>query len=392
MKFSIPTNWDDRLVERINKERVGEFYGKLYSDSVGGGRASFLCSPVDRKKAVRHIRIIRGAGIRFNYLLNAACLGNKEFTTSWHRQLRKLLGWLADNGVDTVTVAVPFLLDLVKSFHPEMRVSVSAFAHINTVRKALFWESRGADEITPSPTELNRDFKTLQEMRKRLSCGLKLIVNNNCLLDCPLHFYHSAISAHASRKEEPAEGFMIDYCRVQCRYLRLIDPENFLKADWIRPEDTALYERIGVHSFKIVDRVLSTEAILMISSAYFAQRHDGNLLELFPMTKDIVVFQHHKAARFLKYFFRPGLINPLKLLSLRKLIKPIDVFIDNRALDGFIERVKDRCSPGDFCRGCACCAETAEKAVRVSSRGLKEAVDSYKVFLQKISGGDLWEI
>jgi hypothetical protein len=110
------------------------------------------------------------------------------------------------------------------------------------------------------------------------------------------------------------------------------------------------------------------------------------------MTKDIVVFQHHKAARFLKYFFRPGLINPLKLLSLRKLIKPIDVFIDNRALDGFIERVKDRCSPGDFCRGCACCAETAEKAVRVSSRGLKEAVDSYKVFLQKISGGDLWEI
>jgi collagenase-like PrtC family protease len=324
MRFSVPTNWDDRLIEEIPLDLIGEFYGKLHTDYIGGGRSSYSCPPVSRRTAARHIAKIRSAGKHFNYLLNSACLANEEFTSRWQKQFESLTAWLYDNGVDTFTVSVPYLLELLKIRLPRARVCVSAFANINSAHKASFWERLGADEITLSPPEMNRNFKALRAVRSAVRCGLKLIVNNNCLLSCPLHIYHSNITAHASRLRENTCGYTIDYCRLNCRYLRLADPSNYLKADWIRPEDLHIYEEAGIDTFKLVDRILSTPAILKISSAYFSGRHDGNLLDLFPRTRDIYVQQKNTLPHYFRYFFRPHLVNPFRLVKIRELMKEIE--------------------------------------------------------------------
>lgn len=46
MKLSVPTNWDDGLIETFTGARVDEVYGKLASDIFGGGRAAYLARPV----------------------------------------------------------------------------------------------------------------------------------------------------------------------------------------------------------------------------------------------------------------------------------------------------------------------------------------------------------
>jgi len=390
MKFSIPTNWDNRLIELIDTKNIEEFYGKMHSDYIGGGRSAYSCPPVRKRDAARHIRKIRSMGIRFNYLFNSACLGNEEYTAPWQKQFERLTGWLVDNGVDTITVSVPYLLERLKNRYPRLRVSVSAFAHVNTIHKALFWENLGADEITPSPPELNRNFKGLQAIRAHVKCGLKLIVNNNCLLYCPLHIYHSNITAHASRLRETTTGFTIDYCRINCRYLRLTDTSNFLKADWIRPEDLHVYETIGVNTFKIVDRILSTEAIVKIASAYFAGKHEGNLLDLFPKTRDISVLRRNNMFHYFKYFFRPLFVNPFRLLGIKNLMDDIDIFIDNRALDGFLENTMNKDCITRSCAECGYCSRVAEQVVKIPAQAREKLISAYRDFMNTLNHGDIF--
>ena len=43
-------------------------------------------------------------GIQFNYLLNAMCMGNAEYTREGQRALRKTLDWLSEIKVDSITV------------------------------------------------------------------------------------------------------------------------------------------------------------------------------------------------------------------------------------------------------------------------------------------------
>ena len=107
MKFSIPTNWDDQLIARIDKKQITEFYGKLHSDHVGGGRTSYSCPPVSRKNAVRHIRKIRAMNIRFNYLLNSACLGNEELAHGLTQEAKYVMGILASTGLIATQASSP---------------------------------------------------------------------------------------------------------------------------------------------------------------------------------------------------------------------------------------------------------------------------------------------
>ena len=146
MQFSVATNFDDTLVDRIKNYPVAELYGKLSADAVGGGRASFMLPRVGRRQVEAHVAVVRRAGIRFNYLLNAACMSNVEYTRRGQRAIRNLLDWLSAIGVDGVTVAIPFLLEIVKSDYPHLKAKVGVFAQVDNLRKAKAWEAMGADE------------------------------------------------------------------------------------------------------------------------------------------------------------------------------------------------------------------------------------------------------
>src|ERR1019366_2643924 len=139
-KFSLAANYDPELVPALAPYPVDEVYGKFPTDGVSGGRPRYLATPLSEADLRSYIRLLDRHGIAFNYLLNGACFGNREWTRPWQKRVTALLTKLGELGVRRVTVSTPFLLELVKRRFPELRVRVGIYAQVDTPRRARFWE------------------------------------------------------------------------------------------------------------------------------------------------------------------------------------------------------------------------------------------------------------
>jgi len=390
MKYSIPTNWDDRLIEEIaklKKDRIIRFYGKLHEDLLGGGRPAIAVPFVSSKKAAAHIKRIHSQGLKFNYLLNTSCFNNLEFSRKGQRQLREMLDWLSCLGIESVTVTIPYFLELLKKRYPHFRVSVSTMAHVNSLLKVKRWKELGADEITLSNTEANRNFRLFNNLKKYVSCKIQLICNANCLYCCPFHFYHANISSHSSQSRHASRGFVIDYCFLSCRLQHIMHPVDFIRSTWIRPEDTSCYEDAGIDSFKLIDRGMTTEALLRISRAYFDRSYDGNLMDLFRTPSKTIRFGKKNWLAKARYFFRPFSINIFKFAKGDFLTSDFDVTINNASLDGFIGHFLTHNCEDTSCDECQYCFQWAGKVLNINAQELLKKYRSYK---DSLVSGDIF--
>ena len=136
LSLSVATNFDDGLLDAFSAYPVTEVFGKLSSDAVGGGRASFTLPPLSRRRFERHVEKARSKGIGFNYLLNPACMDNREFTRQGQREIEALLEYVETAGVSAVTISLPFLLPVIKKRHPGLKVRVGVYARVDGVTKA----------------------------------------------------------------------------------------------------------------------------------------------------------------------------------------------------------------------------------------------------------------
>lgn len=408
MKFSVATNFQPDLLDALDGYPVSELFGKLTSDSVGGGRASFMLPPLSEREFRRHVQSASQKGIGFNYLINPACMDNREFTRRGQEGLERLLGFVEDCGVTAVTVSLPFLMPIVKRRHPRLRVRVGVYARVDGVAKAKFWEDAGADCITLESIAVNRDFPLLKAIRRSVQLELQLIANSNCLIFCPLSGQHMVNLSHASQKGHESRGFMIDYCALKCSAEKLSDPSNYLRSEFIRPEDLDIYRQMGFTSFKILERAAPTAVLANRVQAYTQGSFEGNLLDLIqPYGYKKGVQQSGAASgvanlrRFFKYFFRPGLVRHRGLIRLKELaekrglISALDwdpVRIENRELDGFLAGMTDiNCRETD-CAQCGYCSRWTEKAVRIDEKYRAEMLTLYREVFDEMYSGGLWGV
>jgi len=391
MKFSVPVNWQDDLIIKIRKRDVEELYGKLNADFAGGGRASSVIPYISKKKVAAYIEEVHKNGLKFNYLLNAACLDNREWLRRGQKKLRDLFDWLINIKVDSITVTIPYLLEVIKKQYPQFKVCVSTQAGVDTIKRAKYWVDLGADEITLSFVDVNRNFQLLREIRKNVKCKLKLIANLDCLYQCPFYKYHANLNSHASQSNHFTRGFMIDYCYLNCSYRRFMDPVEFIRSPWIRPEDIRYYEDIGIDKIKFVNRAMSTERICLVVNAYTDRHYDGNLLDLFSAPSKNIVHKESNWFRKLKYFFRPFSINLFRFYKGKQLFLDRQVYIDNRALDGFLEHfLKEDCYLKS-CEACGYCKDVTKKAVKISSVYQNDSIRKYKDFLDDLISSKMFK-
>jgi len=406
MTLSVACNFDPQLPELLAPYPVYEVYGKLASDPFGGGRPSFYLPQIGMGELERYVRLVHSQGLQFNYLLNAVAMGNVEFSRAGQQKLEKLLGALEDMGVDALTVSSVFLLRLVKRRHPRFRVRVGAHMFTDTPRKVRFWAENGADNIVINEVSIHREFAVLRAMQQAAGAvELQLIVNNWCRTDCAIAGTHATGLNAASQQGN--RGFPLDYCSVVCNWVRLQDPVNYIRANWIRPEDLHYYEELGYHNFKIVERNTPTRILVERAQAYAERHYDGNLLDLvqnysYPEEKfDKRSQDAYSLKRMVKYFIRPGQIN---LLKFRKVIDfgktasvlyprrgPNPVYIDNRALDGFLERFLEQGCQDLDCEQCRYCHRWAERTVRVDEDWKQRMAAVYDDLLAETDGGTFWE-
>ena len=391
LKFSVPFNWcEDFLVELKELHLEGDLYAKLPADFVGGGKHSFQVPSISRAKIKNYIKRIHNINLKFNYLLNSTCLGNLEWTRYGQRNIIKLLDWLLECEVDAVTVATPYLLQLVKKRFPRLKVNLSVLAGVNSLLRAKYWEDLGADRITLLNTDVNRNFELIKKIRDNVKCELQLIANVNCLYKCPMYFYHNSLSSHSSQSWHPTRGFVIDYCRLKCRYQQLLNPLEVIRSQWIRPEDIHHYEAAGINYLKLIDRGMVTEALVIIVKAYIKRHYDGNLLDLFPNPTKTIVFQSKNFLHKFKYFFRPNYVNIFKLIKMSRLFGEI-FYIDNRKLDGFIEHFLNNFDCGAItCDECGYCMRVAENIVIIDKDKQKEMTGKYEECLLSLTNGGMF--
>jgi collagenase-like PrtC family protease len=388
VKLSVPTNLQDDFLNQIDFQNVSEIYGKLEKDVVGGGRASVLIPDISGKEFRNHVRQVHSRGPEFNYLLNATCLNNREWTYRGQKKIRRFLDWLSEIEVDSVTVAIPYLLQLIKQKYSRFKVHVSVQAMVNTPLRAKYWEDLGADQITLSCVDVNRNFRLLKEIRESVKIPLQLIANLSCLSGCPFVLYHGVLTSHSSQKDHFSRGFYIDYCSLSCRMKRTEEPWRLIASGWIRPEDLKYYEEAGMNRIKLVDRIMKTDVLHRLIGAYSRQRYDGNLLDLFPSrNNDYIAFQNKYRYKLFKYFFRPFQANVFRLFKNRSTISDDSFFLDNRKMDGFIDFfINGHCRMMN-CNECGYCRKTAKKALYVTKAIQDKRLHVYrKMFEDLITG------
>jgi collagenase-like PrtC family protease len=404
--FTVGTNLDPALIDVIDRYNAdGSFksiFGKLKSDFFGGGRSSMGLAHVSKDQLKAHIDAAHAKKLGFNYLMNPACLGNKEVDPDDHREMLRCIDEVVEMGVDGITLNSPLLCSILKRRHPKVEIVIGLYAAVYTPKHLVEWKELGAQVFTLS-TFLNRDFERLERMltvARQLGVGVRLIANNLCVPDGACGFYHAAELSHSSQSKEKGADFVLDYSLIHCTTSKITNPEKLIASEWIRPEDIVHYEELcrkvdfrGL-GIKLVDRVKSTNAIERIVKAYVERSYEGNLLDILTYIGEQAVNSTEKQGFewTKKYGF-----NPMKMVKLDRFFSPPKIFIDNKKLDGLIDRfVKGHSCSRQVCASlgasakdipgsCTYCKHWAEEAISFDDANVRpwlanaaEVIDSVR--------------
>lgn len=386
MDYSIATNWDLKLLDMLKGTSVTSLYGQIWGDPLGGGRMTLFIPKVDRKEAAAFIAETRKRGLGFNYLMNATCFDNAEFTKEGYQKIAEHLEWIGATGADMVTVTLPFLLQMTKNRFPHLKFCVSSFARVQNVHMARFWEELGADKII-LPEIIARDFQTLQRIREAVDCELELIANHSCLFYCPFDLHHRNMVSHGSQDGHPCGGFAPDYCKLACQQMKLLRPEELIKSRWIRPEDVGTYEEVGIDCLKLVERFRGTESLIHILDTYERRSHRGNLAELLTLPQEGVYMSPN-----LDIIHRPDLIDTEKMDAVMAVLRepfPGKLSIDNTKLNGFIDHFKKVDCQRIGCDQCGYCRCVASQAVSIDEGWRQEMISRFERAIVSLINGEV---
>jgi collagenase-like PrtC family protease len=301
-------------------------------DYIGTGRTN-LGSPT-LEDIARQTDYAHDKNVKLEIILNSSCMGGQQLTPEGYRTVSWYFDRLNDIGVDSVTVADPYLVEMLGNYDMETVVSVLSF--VDSPQKAVFYEELGADTIVVDPV-VNRDFGKLEAIKDSVSCNLKLLVNEACLYQCPFRYAHFNFFSHVNGPG-PKPNVLDDYYHYKCLSIRIRNPEQIIKSPWIRPEDIPEYLHI-TDTFKIGGRTHFTDWVLNNVRAYSAMHYDGNLMDLLDSVRD-----------------------------LREVFN-----IPNRELEGAIDQWKN-CDKN--CRKCGYCRKLAGKIIRVTQASINGCEDN----------------
>ena len=375
MQLLVPTNWDPDLILPLSKLEAGvQLYGVLPTSMIGSGARGPDDVRMVENQAEEYMELAHSAGLKFDYILNAPSMSNMEWDENTHQELLMHLEWISSIGVDSVTVTIPYLIELIKRQFPNLKIRVSTIAHVNSVARAKLVESLGADSITLD-INVNRDFTLLQAIRNAVSCELTILMNNLCLYQCPYEYYHHDGQGHASQSYNPLGGYYVDYCVLRCTLDRLCDISQIIKCRWVRPEDIHVYEEIGMDMFKISGRSMSSERIVHAATAYSSRHYEGNLYDILNIITPKTGFINSAL---------PGVQNNGNG-SLPKF------YIDNQALEGFMDFFrKQNCPSG--CGQCNYCQRVADKVIQFDRDEVDGCIAMLNASLDNLSSSKIFKV
>lgn len=323
--FKLGTNFDKALIDKIYEanqqydNRVTEIYGSIRKHAALAARPDFRLPDVSLEELAKYVDYAKQHGINFEYTLNSINpYGSKVEVANNMQQIRAIVEYLYDIGVYRISVANPMLLEIITPMRRRPKIELSTVAHIDTVTQIKYYHD--VYDVTKFCVNLNknRNFKWLAAAAKfcnENNIELEVMANEFCGVggnDYATHcvYRDSCYLCHSTNKSIEDVDLINSYPMRQCTHSRNKNPANWLKMRFIRPEDLHYYNDIGITIFKLTGRTGSTEYLIKVLTAYMKGSWEGNLLGLWKPLESIT---HDKTETFAPFF------------------------IDNKALDGFID-------------------------------------------------------
>jgi collagenase-like PrtC family protease len=425
IELSVPSNWDPNLPELLGDiEEVADLYGVEGDSPYAGGRPKFMLPSTGFRRMVSFIEDVHERGWTFTYLMNSPVFGGREYYGDFRKSLDRKLGKLVDAGVDFITVANPLLADMISRSAPSIGIKVSVVAAVSSLQELELWKRHGVREITLD-VGINRDFKLLEKFVCEKNVHIRLLLNDRCLYRCPYKIYHYNLMGET----RVADTTLFNYCNYLCSDIFLRDPSQFLRMPAIRPEDLHIYEELGFRRFKLSGRTYPSAWIKTVTGAYAARMFDGNFLDLIDTDFNSNKQESEDAVRFGKmltllrrippFFLKLMFISVSRIPALfwgdrvekKNLIRvlanspsesyrdffrwletyldaPGFVYMDNRAMDGFVEFFRKHSCDLD-CNECGYCAGKVEGIVKLGDREKIEAfLKATSLLKERLVAGD----
>lgn len=339
MEFTVPCDFKTETIDKfevISKKykgnKVAEVYGNLKNFiSIGNGRGYLDDTNIDDIQELKqYVAYIKGKGVNFNYTINAACTENKELKYTGQKEIISRIDYLLDIGIKKFTVASMSLVSFLNHIYKnDIEITLSTIANVDSVHRAKNAERLGVKTIVLGEDE-TRNFPLIRNIRKSVDCNLEIVVNSMCIWNCIYRQSHYNSLSHCI-SDNQKESI---YFPGQCYFFNRCNPVEEIKTPWIRPEDMVKYDEAGINIFKFIGREIANVADWeKMFEIYCKGDFDGNLLEL-----------------------------------LRGFSSQPEVYIDNKALDGYVNyfmeqpfRCKYICETGK----CNYCDVYYKKAHRV---------------------------
>lgn len=351
MNYCLPSDFKYETIDKyqeINERyahgKVFETYGQITQENpFGSCRYTGDLPQIDLPGLEKYIQYSYDKGIDFNYVINATCMSNEELTGDGFRKICTFLKQLETIGVQWITVSLPSLMEIAQYAAPSLNIKASTVCQINSPLKAKFYKDIGAKRIVLDE-DIYRRFDILESIRKVYTGDMEVIVNSICINDCPLKMFHYNSFSHSHITDDSCS-----YYTSRCRSSHT-SAENFLKINWIRPEDIPLYTNSGIHFFKLQGRTNVFTGDPARAVTHYIERHyDGNLIAL------------------------------LELFSSYHPLTIADLTVDNRKLDCFLQPFKEDplfCSK--VCSACGYCRSYAVKSINSADLAMLDFMEIMK--------------
>lgn len=270
--------------------KIHEVYGSTTENAFLTARSVYRLPRYERKLFEGYIQNIRDIGLQFNYTMNASYIGPLAEIYDKQVLIKDYIKYLLEIGVNTITVSLPIIAELIREVDDRIGIEVSTIAHIDSVAQIQMWyEKYGVTKICNNVTK-NREIGFLRNAAmfcERKNIVLTLIANEFCsngtnnAIDCAGgciyrdHCYSLQSEGYTEEDMKNMKGYPMSICDESRKH-----PVAWLKSNFIRPEDMSLYNVVGINHFKITGRTASYEFIKKVIKAYMEQKWDGNLIDL----------------------------------------------------------------------------------------------------------------
>lgn len=307
----------DELNKLNQKNKITEVYGSERAAAQYTARPAFRLPEVTHAEFKGYIQELQKLSIDFLYTFNTSVVSKQDMIKE-KKKIQKHVESLIDIGVKGFVVTLPFVAMLIREVDTGTKIHVSTIAHIDTITQINIWKEKYDISSVCMNLQKNREINFLERCARYCNenaIKLELIVNefcgngsNNGATHCIYRDHcYSLHSLGYSKEEYNIEQYPMSECMASRK-----DAKQWMKMNYIRPEDIKKYEDIGINNFKITGRTGTQEYLKSVIAAYIEERYEGNLLHLWRHLENIedaefsphIILENNKLNDFVDFWFK----------------------------------------------------------------------------------------